>query len=710
MKRLLSAVVIAGLCSLTGVRAGDGLEIGGDYREQFENYLTAAAQRHWEERAQTIAAITTPAGAARRAKFIRSWIVSAVGGFPAKTPLQARVTGQFQRDGYRVEKVIYESQPGFYVTANLYVPSTGKAPYPGIVGVAGHSATGKAIATYQYAWIALAKRGFVVLAIDPPGQGERSEYFDPVAKKSSVGIGTAEHSMAGIQCLLTGTTFARYEIWDGIRAFDYLAARKEVDPKRIGVAGNSGGGTQSAYLAAVEERLAAAAPSCYITSWPALWTKPGPQDAEQNFPGFIRAGLDFGDFLIAFFPKPVMMLTAIRDFFPIAGARSTYAEVKGVFERGDAGGRAGYFEYDDEHGWSKPRREATYRWMAKWLQGRDDDGVEPEIKPEPEEALNATPTGQLATSLGGKTVRVLNRELAERLFPKRKAASLRNAGDLRQLVRNRLNIVRGSGVPRATSHGRIERQGYTIERLTLETEPGIDVPALVFVPSGVQGRMPAVIYANSDGKAAGAGNGGQIESLVRSGRLVLAPDARGWGESAAPKRRGGYSAEWQTANRAMLIGKTMAGSQTTDLLRSFDYLASRPDVDTAQIAVFGKNKGGVIALYTAVMEPRIARVAVEGAVPSYMSVVRSETHKDLIDLVVPGVLHDFDLPDLAAKAIAPRPLLVGGVRDPMGNPMGPGPAEAEFAPVKAAYSRAGRAAAFRLANGERTFDLAGWLD
>lgn len=126
--------------------------------------------------------------------------------------------------------------------------------------------------------------------------------------------------------------------------------------------------------------------------------------------------------------------------------------------------------------------------------------------------------------------------------------------------------------------------------------------------------------------------------------------------------------------------------------------------------MFGKNKGGVIALYTAVMEPRIARVAVEGAVPSYMSVVRSETHKDLIDLVVPGVLHDFDLPDLAAKAIAPRPLLVGGVRDPMGNPMGPGPAEAEFAPVKAAYSRAGRAAAFRLANGERTFDLAGWLD
>ena len=161
----------------------------------------------------------------------------AIGGFPEKTPLNAKITGGFQRDGYRVENLVFESQPGFYVTANVYVPA-GQGPFPAVVGVAGHSATGKAIATYQMAWIGMVKRGFLVIAFDPAGQGERSEYFEPTFGKSVVGIGVAEHNMAGTQTLLTGMGYARYEIWDGIRSFDDLLTRKDVDPKRIAVSGN----------------------------------------------------------------------------------------------------------------------------------------------------------------------------------------------------------------------------------------------------------------------------------------------------------------------------------------------------------------------------------------------------------------------------------------------------------------------------------------
>ena len=236
------------------------------------------------------------------------------------------------------------------------------------------------------------------------------------------------------QVLLTGATFARYEAWDGIRAFDYLLTRSDVDPKRIAVAGNSGGGTQSAYLAVVEPRLAASVISCYMTSWAKLWTKPGPQDAEQDFPGFLSAGLDFADFMIAFGPKPITMLTGIRELFPIEGARNTYTEVKRVFEVLDAPGQAGYFEYDDEHGWHKPRREATYRWLTKFLQGKDDDSAEPPIKPEPEKNLNATTTGQVSTSLGGETVQSLNRRVAEKLFAKRAAARLSDPEKLRAVI------------------------------------------------------------------------------------------------------------------------------------------------------------------------------------------------------------------------------------------------------------------------------------
>src|SRR5262249_7227310 len=347
-------------------------------------------------------------------------------------PLNPVVTGRFQRQGYRVENIIFESQPGFRVTGNLYIPESGPQPFPAVIGVAGHTANGRMSATYQHAWIGFAKRGYVVLAIAPPGQGERWEYFDPIAGTSRAGGSTREHTMAGLQCLLTGSNIARYEIWDGIRAFDYLLTRPEVDGKRVAVAGNSGGGTQSGYIAALEPRLAGGVSACWTTRWRELWEKPGPQDAEQVFAGFIRDGLDFSDFALAFAPRPYLMETATRDFFPIAGAHATYEELQPLFDVIGAPKQVGFFEYDDTHGWSKERRQAAYRWLDHWLRGQDNEGIEPDIVTEPEGRLSATPTGQLATSLGSETVWSLNLARAKSMASHRpqvdRAAVLRALG------------------------------------------------------------------------------------------------------------------------------------------------------------------------------------------------------------------------------------------------------------------------------------------
>ena len=365
-----------------------------------------------------------------------------LGGFPDRTPLNARVTGTLERDDYRVEKLVYESLPGFYVTANVYVPRGHAPPYPAVLGVAGHTANGKASATYQHAWISMAKRGFLVLAFDPPGQGERSLYFDPDLGRSRVGIGTREHTLSGLQCLLTGHNFARYEIWDAIRGVDYLLTRGDVDPDRLAVAGNSGGGTQAAYLAVVEPRLAVAVSSCYMTSWKQLWFEPGPQDAEQDLSAFLHHGLDFADYATAFAPRPFQILSAIQDFFPIAGARAAYAETRRVYETLGAADRAGFFEYDDTHGWSKPRREATYRWLERWLHDRVDDGHEPDHVTELESDLYATPTGQVSTAYDdAETVQTLNRAVAEEMFPNRTATRLESPGELATLVRSRLEMA-----------------------------------------------------------------------------------------------------------------------------------------------------------------------------------------------------------------------------------------------------------------------------
>jgi cephalosporin-C deacetylase-like acetyl esterase len=666
-----------------GAAADTSVASPGELRDELYRYLTAIAEKHWTARRVKVAALKSPAEIQERQQYIRRWMIDAMGGFPAKTPLNAKVTGGFARDGYRVEHVVFESQPKFFVTANVYIPTHVQPPFPAVVGVAGHSATGKAIGTYQYAWIGMVKRGFLVIAFDPPGQGERSEYFDTKTGKSSVGIGVPEHNMAGIQGLLTGAPFARYEAWDGIRAFDYLLTRNDVDPKRIGVAGNSGGGTQSAYLAVVEPRLAASVISCYMTDWAHLWKKPGPQDAEQNFPGFLSAGLDFGDFMIAFGPKPVTMLTGIRDFFPIDGARDTYAEVKRVFEALDAPGRAGYFEYDDEHGWHKPRREATYRWLTKYLQGKDDDGTEPPIQPEPENNLNATPTGQVSTSLGGETVTSLNLKLAEKLFATRAALRISDPQKLRPVIARRLNMPGRVGVPKTTL--------VRPDTILIETEAGIRIPGLLAVPPA-SGKHPATIYVNAAGKGA---DSTAVESLVRSGHVVLAIDPRGWGESAPETGRGGYSGIYQLAQRAMLIGKSLTGMQVHDVLRAFDYLVSRPDVDAAQVNLKGVGNGGVIALYAAALEPAIAGVETVAAVPSYMAIARAARHSGVIDIVVPGVLKDFDLPDVAGL-VAPRPLHIVSARDANGAVLESAAVQREYAPALKRYAQMKHAGALKI--------------
>lgn len=664
------------LLAAAALPAQEALEVVGGLQGSVDRYLTAIARQCWERRAQTVARITTPEQVAERQAYIRARVLEALGGFPEKTPLNARITGTLERDGYRIEKLIFESLPRFYVTANVYVPTRGKPPFPAVLGTAGHSASGKAFSTYQRVWISLARRGVLVLAYDPPGQGERQEYLDDVTGRPRFGP-TQQHTMAGIQCLLTGTNFARYELWDGVRAVDYLLTRRDVDAQRIGVVGNSGGGTQTAYLQVVEPRLALAAPSCYITSWEKMWAELGPQDAEQNFAGFLADGLDFADFLIAFAPKPLKVLTAIRDYFPIEGARATYREARRIYEILGAADRIDFFEYDDGHGWSRPRREATYRWVQRWLNRTDEEGLEEEFATEPEENLNCTETGQVLTSLKGETVHSLNRAHAEKIYPERAAAKVRDAESLRRLVRAVLGVAEPREHIPVGRYGEIGREGYRIEKIALETEPGITVPALVFVPAAAKRPLRAVVYINSAGKAADAAGGRDLEAMAQAGFLVMAPDLRGWGECGPGRARGEYSGLWQTVMRAVLVGRTLLGMQVSDLLSCFRYLATRPDVDAARISVLGKANGGVVALVAAALEPRIARVALEGSVLSYMDIVRAPLHENMTELIVPGVLKHFDLPDLAT-AIAPRPLWLVGPRYPWGTLVSLDRATAEY--------------------------------
>lgn len=610
--------------------------------DPFEGLAHEAFARHQRE----VAALSSPAAVHARQQHVRESVWRALGGLPAtKTPLNARITGTLRREGYRVEKLIYESLPRFYVTANVYVPD-GPGPFPGVVGVAGHSDNGKAIGTYQHAWIGMVKSGLVVIAIDPPGQGERQEYFDAAYGRSLVGAGTREHIMAGTQCLLAGSNVARYEVWDGIRAVDYLLTRADVDGKRIGVAGNSGGGTQTAYLMALEPRLAAAAPSCYLTSWDQLWAKPGPQDAEQIFAGFLAKGLDFSDFLIAFAPRPVKMHAAIRDFFPIAGARKAFAEASQVYRVLDVPDRVGFFEFDDTHGWSQPRRESTYAWFGQHLLGRPAavSVPEPAMRLEHERDLEATPTGQVRTSLGGETVQSLNAREAEAKFAKRSALRAATREQLAAIVKRRLVVERVSA----------------------------DEPELEWGGGSKTGRRPGILLLDQAGAKAA-----DWQAMTEAGYVVAAAPLTGWPEQPSAQQ---YNAQWQLSMRAILLGRTVLGVQVADALEALRVMKRDPRVDPAHISIIGRGHGGVVALHVALLEP-VERVATEGSIVSYLDVIRAKVHQGLANLIVPGVIEDYDLPDLA-KWVKP---VVIEAKSPMGTRTAVGRARAEGTPWLEVY-------------------------
>lgn len=306
--RFLPLLLLA--ASLPAQTQLDFLRDLNDFR-QLENALQDSLnQRAYallDQREAAVAQIRTQAQLEARGRDVRAKMLEMLGGLPERTPLNAKVVGTIEKPGYVIEKILFESQPGFLVTGSLYRPAAGDGPFPAVLYPLGHERGGKAYPIWQQMLATLARKGYVAFTWDPLGQGERSQFWSADMGRSSLQASTTEHTVLGIQCLLLGDNIARYTIWDGMRALDYLASRPEVDPKRIAVTGNSGGGTHTAYLAALEDRLHVAAPSCYLTSWRKLLPTIGPQDAEQCLTPFLAHGFDHADFIYAFAPRPYMI-------------------------------------------------------------------------------------------------------------------------------------------------------------------------------------------------------------------------------------------------------------------------------------------------------------------------------------------------------------------------------------------------------------------
>jgi len=367
------------------------------------HHIAGQAFDQLNKRANTIAQLNTLSDWQQRQKWERKTLMDIVGPFPEKTPLNARIIRKIDKDEYKVEHIIYESQPGFYVTSSMFIPRGLKkeSKLPVVIYCSGHSSDGYHGA-YQQMILNLVKKGFIVFAFDPVAQGERLEYFNPNTNKPIGGAPDAGHSYPGAQTLIIGSSQARYMIWDGIRAVDYLLTREEVDPARIGITGRSGGGTQSSQIAALDERIFAAAPESYITNYTRLFQYPGPQDAEQNlFNGIVR-GIDHADLLLVRAPKPTLIIATTGDYFSIQGFRETAKEVSRIYK---AYGKEDNFGTAEDilprHGTTKKNREAMYAFFQKFLDNPGNSNDE-EVEFLSKEEIQVTATGQVLLPLKEK--------------------------------------------------------------------------------------------------------------------------------------------------------------------------------------------------------------------------------------------------------------------------------------------------------------------
>ncbi len=690
------------------LRVIQGVVSERDYHEMLQKFLLDQAAKATKERLARFDAIHTESDFRKWQDANRQKFLELIGGLPTEsTPLNAHETGEFARDGYKVRKVVFESLPEFYITANLYVPTTGKGPFPAVLAPCGHSDNGKAYEVYQHLFIGLAKRGYVVLAPDPIGQGERLQYWDFIHNRNFLEDPDNQHSMAGIQEYLLGQDVARYFIWDGLRGIDYLESLPEVDGTRLGVTGSSGGGTLTTYISMLDPRVKAASIVTFITSIPKkieARVNDAGGDPEQDIPGLLAAGIDHTEMVGMIAPRPVLIGAATRDFFPIAGTHQTFAELQGLYQKLGVPDHIKLAEYDHRHMYSQPLREATYAWFDRWLKGGPAEGEvhEPPIRVEKDDALQCTSTGQVTTSLGGKRVYDFNRAEAGRLLDNLNAQ--RGRADFRSDLIHRLTERLDSQseldpVPSPEvswqSLSQADVGNIVVERLLLTSEPGIVVPTRVIYLKGQASRLPAVVYLRDRSGDADAPT--QFQDLAERGRIVAVADVRGFAETMSqPKMphaqigyfdpRDGVDADFAYAS--FFLGRPLMGMRVRDARSVIQYLNSRPDVDRDRISIVGKGWAGVVAMMAAALDNRVTSVAAEGVPVSYAEIARAELYQQPVSLLLPGGLNDFDLTDVFAS-LAPRPLLVINPLDCLTRPMDQQQADEAMKLVRNAYLAAG---------------------
>lgn len=636
------------------------------------HYLLDEAAVLYGKRDKIIAGIKTKEQWVARQAAVKKQLDTLLGPPPDAGPLNPRITGVIKRKGYRIEKLVYEAFPGSFVTGCVYVPEKFKGRAPAVLYLSGHDQEAYKVELYQIIITNLVKKGMIVLAIDPPGQGEHVQYFDTTKNFSAIGYTVVEHCYFGNQNFITGSSPAKYFVWEAIRGIDYLVSRKDVDAARIGVTGFSGGAGTTAYVSAIDERVKVSIPCSWPTASRWQIEVKAPADAENQLIGGLAKGISFEDLLEARAPKPTLLTFVSRDqYVSVQGAKESFNEAKKIYSAYGSEENIQVAEDDSRHWVTSPIRHALYSFFMKHFNIAGNSAEEPTdlLSKQELDALFVTPTGQISTSFGGDLIYDVNRKQAEKLIARLDGSRKDSEQHLATLKPVAIGIS-GYKEPgkevECALNGRYRRDGYTISKYAIDTKSGYAIPFLLFSPDGEAQRHPAIVYVHSKGKAFQASPGGEIEQLTKKGFVVAAVDVLGIGEMSNTAARA-----LSSGNAAVLIGRSIPAIQAADIVTVARHLKTSEDIDTARITAIATDELCIALLHAAAFDGSISTVILQRPLVSFRSVVNTRLYKMglfkrpggdghypyEVDFSwgIANILSGYDLPDLAAL-IAPRKL------------------------------------------------------
>ncbi len=570
-----------------------------------------------------------------------------LGNLPQAASLNAYIAGTIRADGYRIERLAYQSFAHHHVTANLYVPE-GRGPFPAALLFCGHEDLAKATASYQQTAILFAQHGFVVLVIDPISQSERYQLTDAAHIPLTRG-GTTEHTLLNAGSTIIGTSTAAFEMVDNYAGLNYLLTRKEVDSSRIGCIGNSGGAIQAMYFAAFDKRIKLVVPCSYLATRERTLELSGAADGCAQISNEGKQQLEMSDLLIAAAPNPVLILAGRYDFIDYPGTEEAYKELRLVYNSLGQSQKLSLYTVDDGHGISRPKRERAVTWFRKWMYGDSTFIHEKESLLHSDKELRVMNTPQVSGTFPDEvSIADYNRQQFDALLAARKTFLESGKTKLTEQVSQLLSINNSQEIEVEIKED-ITKANIHFGRMIIRKYNEPPVPVLIAYPANRSQKT--ILWLPGNGKHTIADSVSLIESYLTQNFTVVIADLRGIGETEDkaewndPKY---FNKEYRNALLSLHIGLPIAGQRTTDVLSVIDMIRANTRTSQQPIEIHASGMAAIPALHAALYSSSIGQVYLYNSLRSYKDLLQNPTRKDVYADIIPNVLSYYDIPDLVS--------------------------------------------------------------